>query len=67
MDGGSSSRIRGRWRAQREREAVGTENPEALYTHSQLGGQVILQSPIFSILLPPKPCHFNQISPTEEY
>lgn len=63
MDGGNSSRIQGRWRAQREREAVGTENLEALYTGNQLGGLVILRSPICPILLPPNPGHFNQISP----
>ena len=39
MNDGSCLRIQGGWRALREREEVGAENPEALYTHSQLDGQ----------------------------
>lgn len=39
MNDGSCSRIQGGWRELREREEVGTENPKALYTHSQLGGR----------------------------
>ena len=61
MNDGSCLRIQGGWRVLREREEVGAENPEALYTHSQLDGQQCY-SHLHVPLLPSSPGRFNQIS-----
>lgn len=60
VNDGSHSRIReGGGTA---REEVGTEDPEALYTKS--AGWSAIQSPTCPLLLPSRPGHFNQISPS---